>query len=70
MKYNKILCKVRLKPQKIFECACLDGFKGDFCEFKTEQNHIVYGKYIINTDGRIESNIGHKYNYIAIDWRD
>ena len=52
-----------MKPQKIFECACQDGFKGDFCEFKTEQNHISIGNYIINTEGGIESTTGPHENW-------
>ena len=31
-----------MKFGKIFECSCLDGFNGDFCEFKTEQNQLLY----------------------------
>ena len=31
-----------VKPVKIFECSCVDGFTGDFCEFKTEQNQLLY----------------------------
>ena len=31
-----------LKPSQIFECSCADGFVGDFCEFKTEQDHLLY----------------------------
>ena len=30
-----------MKPEKIFECSCVDGFTGEFCEFKTEQDHIL-----------------------------
>ena len=30
------------KPVQIFECSCVDGFTGDFCEFKTEQNQLLY----------------------------
>ena len=64
MKYLEILIKVRLNPKKIFECACPDGFKGDFCEFKADQNHLFLlansiqyepTEYIINTEGRIEN---------------
>ena len=31
-----------MKLWKIFECSCADGFTGDFCEFKTEQNQLLY----------------------------
>ena len=31
-----------MKFGKIFECSCVDGFTGDFCEFKTEQNQLLY----------------------------
>jgi len=30
------------KPDKIFQCRCADGFTGDFCEFKIEQDHLVF----------------------------
>ena len=30
-----------MKPRKIFECSCVDGFTGEFCEFKTEHDHIL-----------------------------
>ena len=33
---------MKVKPVKIFECACANGFTGDFCEFKTEQNQLLY----------------------------
>ena len=31
-----------MKPEKIFECSCVDGFTGEFCEFKTEQDHLLF----------------------------
>ena len=31
-----------VEPVKIFECSCVDGFTGDFCEFKTEQNQLLF----------------------------
>ena len=34
--------KFQIKPIKIFRCICPDGFTGDFCEFKTEQNKLLY----------------------------
>ena len=43
---------------KMFECSCADGFTGDFCEFKTEQNQLLFLRdydLIFNVDGqRIE----------------
>ena len=50
------------KPDKIFACSCADGFTGDFCEFKTEQDHLLFvGGYsnwenfnlVFNADGRL-----------------
>jgi len=31
-----------MKPSKNSECSCIDGYTGDFCEFKTEQNHLIF----------------------------
>ena len=31
-----------VKPWKIFECSCTNGFTGDFCQFKAEQDHLLY----------------------------
>ena len=48
-----------LKLKKVFECSCIDGFTGDFCEFKTEQDHLLFVDYklVFNADGRmIEEN--------------
>ena len=55
-----------MKLHKNFECSCADGFTGDFCEFKTEQDHLIFvtrswngSEYInnpplvFNTDGRL-----------------
>ena len=56
-----------LKLNKIFECSCVDGFTGDFCEFKTEQDHLlfideewdpnsdesIYIPLVFNVDGRL-----------------
>ena len=46
-----------MKLNKIFECSCADGFTGDFCEFKTEQDHllVVHEKtpLVFNADGRL-----------------
>ena len=36
------LNNIILKPDKIFECSCADGLTGDFCEFKTEQDHLLF----------------------------
>ena len=33
---------MRVKPAKIFECSCANGFTGDFCEFEAEQNQLLY----------------------------
>ena len=44
-----------MKPDKIFECSCTDGFTGDFCEFKTEQDHLLFvhreTPLVFNADG-------------------
>ena len=57
--------KIVIKPHKIFECSCADGFTGDFCEFKTEQDHLlfinelwngseyIYIPLLFNADGRL-----------------
>ena len=37
-----------LKLNKIFECSCVDGFTGDFCEFKTEQDHLLFVNSYLN----------------------
>ena len=46
-----------LKLQKIFGCSCLVGFTGDFCEFKTEQDHLLFihreNPLVFNADGRL-----------------
>ena len=51
-----------IKPDQIFECSCADGFTGDFCEFKTEQDHLLFvhrtTPLVFNADGRlIEENV-------------
>ena len=58
-----------MKPDKIFECSCADGFTGHFCQFKTEQDHLLFMSrdwnginkppLVFNGDGRlIEENAG------------
>ena len=46
-----------MKPDKIFECSCADGLTGDFCEFKTEQNHLLFlhqqTPLVFNGDGNL-----------------
>ena len=46
-----------LKLKKVFECSCIDGFTGDFCEFKTEQDHLLFvhekTPLVFNADGRL-----------------
>ena len=46
-----------VKPDKMFECSCADGFAGDFCEFQTEQDHLLYvyenDTLVFNADGRL-----------------
>lgn len=34
--------KSKWKPHKNFECSCPPGFTGDFCEFKTQHEHLLY----------------------------
>ena len=31
-----------MKHSKIFECDCLDGFTGDFCEFKNQEQLLFF----------------------------
>ena len=33
---------IMLKLLKAFKCSCIDGFRGDFCEFKTDQKHLLF----------------------------
>ena len=46
-----------MEPDKIFKCSCADGFTGDFCEFKTEQDHLLFvyleTPLVFNADGRL-----------------
>ena len=55
-----------MKPDQIIECSCADGFTGDFCEFKTEQDHLLFisrmwngiewlnnHRLVFNADGRL-----------------
>ena len=56
-------------PQEIFECSCVDGFTGDFCEFKTEQDHLLFAHrrnlFVFNADGRLieENSVNDKEVY-------
>ena len=49
--------KIMLKLHKNFECSCADGFKGDVCQFKTEQDHLLFihekTPLVFNADGRL-----------------
>ena len=42
---------------KIVECFCANGFTGDFCEYKTEQDHLLFVRgetaLVFNPDGRL-----------------
>ena len=46
----------RVKLWKVFECSCPLGFTGDFCEFKAEQDHLLYlylnATLVFNGDGK------------------
>ena len=46
-----------LKPSKILECSCADGYTGDFCEFRTEQDHLFFvhsnTPLVFNADGTL-----------------
>ena len=54
-----------METSKILECSCLRGFTGDFCEFKTEEDHLLFVsradeysdilpyEFIFNADGRL-----------------
>ena len=46
-----------VKLSKIFECSCADGFTGDFCEFKIEQDHLLFiyreTPLVFNAGGRL-----------------
>ena len=40
-----------MKPDKIAECSCANGFTGDFCQFKTEQDHLLFvSRYFNGSD--------------------
>ena len=46
-----------MEPDKIFKCSCAEGFTGDFCEFKTEQDHLLFVNWgtplVFNADGKL-----------------
>jgi len=56
-KFYFIKNNIKLKPEKIFECSCVDGFTGEFCEFKTEQDHILLideiNPQVFNSNGKM-----------------
>ena len=37
-----------LKLSKIFECDCAPGYTGDFCEFKVQQDHLLFVGTTVN----------------------
>ena len=48
------------KHVKAFKCTCKNGFTGDFCEYLTEQDHLLflgasdfYFNLVFNVDGRL-----------------
>ena len=40
--------KSLLKPCKAFECSCVDGFDGIFCEYKLEADHLLFISTTVN----------------------
>ena len=55
-----------MKLYKIFECSCINGFDGIFCEHKIEADHLLFisttvndfnnqfnDKLVFNRDGRL-----------------
>ena len=50
---------------KILECSCVNGFTGDFCEFKIEQDTLLFAhdssQFVFATNGRLIQ------DYTAID---
>ena len=49
--------KIILKLYKAFECSCIDGYTGIFCEFKIKQDHLLFvhkkTPLIFNADGKL-----------------
>ena len=61
-----------MKFGKIFECSCVDGFTGDFCEYKTEQNTLLYlngnNGFVFNGEGElIKGNLTFDANIGAVE---
>ena len=60
-----------IKPDKIFECSCADGFTGDFCEFKTAQDHLLFvyekRRRVFNADGRLIEKNAINDEHVKID---
>ena len=57
IKNIKTTTKIMLKLEKVFECSCIDGYTGVFCEFKIEQDHLLFvhkkTTLVFNSDGRL-----------------
>ena len=40
-----------MKSKKFFQCSCAFGFTGIFCEYKTEQDHLLFLSSTVNDFG-------------------